>query len=133
MGTSRLRAEAVVAAGDVSVAVLAWRFGGGLRATAVAKATFAFAADATMPRVPPQPILRAEVHHGDSPARSIRFTTDLVPYLGRADVLLTGHAHAPRGVFVETLPVRLGVFDGTQPVLDKTVLVRQEGGIKKIP
>jgi hypothetical protein len=133
MATKALREDAAVPAGAVSVAVVAWRFGGMVRATAVAKATFALAADAVMPRVAPEPIVHAEVHYDDSPARSIRLTTDLAPYLNRADVLLTGHAYAPRGVFVETLPVRLGLFDGARPVLDKTVLVRQKGGLKRVP
>jgi hypothetical protein len=133
MGSSRLREDAAVAAGAVSVAALAWRFHGVTRVTVIAKATFAFAPDAEMPRVAPDPIVRAEVHHDNNPTQSVRLTTDCVPYLAHADVVLTGYAHAPRGVFLETLPVRLGLFDGAHPVLDKTVLVRKPGGIKEVP
>jgi hypothetical protein len=133
MGTRALREDAAVPAGPVTVAAVAWRFRGVVRVTAVAKATFAFAPDAAMPRVEPEPIVHAEVHYDDSPARSIRLTTDLAPYQNFADVLLTGHACAPRGVFVETLPLRFGLFDGARTVLDKTVLVRQKGGLKKVP
>lgn len=135
MSRSALQDDAAVAAGAVSVTALAWRFQGVVRVTAVAKATFAFASDAQMPRVAPDPIVHAEVHHGNSPTQSIRLTTDRVPYLTRADVLLTGSAHAPRGTLLETLPVRLGLFDAehTQPVLDKTVIVRKPGGFKDVP
>ncbi len=133
MSVSVLREDAAVPAGGVSVAALAWSFRGAVRVTAIAKATFAFAQDEPMTRVAPQPILRAALHHGNSPTRSVRLTTDLAPYLNRADVLLTGHAYAPNGVRVETLPARLSVFDGTQPLLDKTVLVRQRGGVNLVP
>ncbi len=39
---------------------------------------------------------------------------DFVPFKSRADVLLVGHAHAPGGVPVDTLVVRLGVGDLTK-------------------
>ncbi len=133
MSVTVLRDDAAVPVGGVSVAVLAWRFHGALRVTAIAKATFAFALDAPMVPIPPQPVIRAEVHHGKSPARSVRLTTDLAPYLNHADVLLTGHAHAPRGEVVEVLPVRFGIFDGQRAVLDKTVNVRQRGGVRQVP
>jgi hypothetical protein len=130
---STLREDAAVPAGNVSVAALAWRFRGVVRVTVIAKATFALAPEGPMPRVAPQPILRTEVHHGNNPLRSIRLTTDLAPYLNHADVLFTGHAHAPNGVLVGTLPVRLGVYDGARSVLDKTVLVRDPNGVNLMP
>ena len=134
MSTSVLREDAAVPVGDVSVTTLAWRFQGTVRVTAIAKATFAFTPDAPMTRAAPQPILRAEVHHHDgSPARSVRLTTDLAPHLNRADVLFTGHAHAPGDGVVEAFPVRLGVFDGAEPMFNKTVLVRQRGGVGRVP
>jgi hypothetical protein len=133
METLSLREDAAVAVGDVAVAALAWRFAGVLRVTVVAKATFGFVADGTMPRIPPQPVVAGEVHHGGNPARSIRLTTDLAPYQNRADVLLTGHAHAPNGLVLETLPVRLSVFAGGEPRVDKTLLVRQAGGMTRLP
>jgi hypothetical protein len=132
MALNALREDAAVPAGDVSVAALAWRHSGVTRVTALAKATFAFVPDGVMTRVSPQPVVGGEVTYGGSPARSVRLTSDLAPYLNRADVLLTGHAHAPPGVGVETLPVRLGVFAGAHPILDKTVLVRQKGGVKRV-
>ncbi|TKC94134.1 DUF2169 family type VI secretion system accessory protein [Polyangium fumosum] len=105
--------------------IVAFRTGGVLHATVITKATFAFAPDAPMPRVPPQPLLRDEVHHGDNPARSVRFTSDLVPYLARADVLFTGHGHAP--------VARLQVHAGERMLLDKTLLLKDSRGAQRIP
>ena len=106
-------------------AIVAFRMGGVLHATVITKATFAFAPDAPMPRIEPQPILREEVHHGDSPARSVRFTSDLVPYLARADVLFTGHGYAPAA--------RIQVHAGERVLLDKTLLLQDPRGIQKMP
>ncbi|WP_437288268.1 DUF2169 family type VI secretion system accessory protein [Sorangium sp. So ce406] len=120
--------------GAATAAAVTWRFKGELRVTAIVKATFAFASDTVMPRVAPQEIIRAEVHHGARPSRSVRFTTDLVPRLLQADVLWTGHAHAPQGRPVETLPVRLGLFSSTGwTLLDKTLMVRKRGGFVRLP
>ncbi|MDI3289606.1 DUF2169 domain-containing protein [Polyangium sp. 15x6] len=106
-------------------AVVAFRASGVLHATVITKATFAFAPDAPMPRADPQPILREEVHHGDNPARSVRFTSDLVPYLGRADVLFTGHGHAPSA--------RLQLHAGERVLLDKTILLKDARGSQRMP
>jgi hypothetical protein len=128
-----LREDAAIHVGDVSVAALAWRYRGMTRVTVLAKATFAFVPDGVMTRVAPQPVVGGELHHGGSPARSVRLTSDLAPYLNRADILLTGHAQMPPGVGSETLPVRLGVFAGAHPLVDKTLLVREKGGVTRVP
>jgi hypothetical protein len=126
--------DAVVAAGAVSASGMLWRFQGELRVTVIAKATFAFGQDGSvMSRAAPQEIFRREVHHGDSPARSVRFSADLVPYLARADVCFTGHAHPPSGAPVETMPVRLAIYQGQQTVLNKTLVIRHPGGFQKLP
>jgi len=122
-----------IAAGETAVAAMAWRFGGALRVTVIAKASFAFAEDAAMARTAAQPIFGEDVHHGRSPARSVRFTSDLVPYLHHGEALFTGSAHAPGGRAVEEMSVRLGVFDGARPLVDKTLNVRQRGGFQKLP
>lgn len=133
MAKGVLRKNAAIPAGDASVDALAWRFRGVLRVTVIAKATFAFAAEAPATRVEPQAIFAKDVHHGRSAVRSIRFASDRVPYLTRAEIFLAGHAYAPSSGPVEEMRVRLGVFDGTRPVLDKTLLVRENGGFQKIP
>ncbi|WP_437677029.1 DUF2169 family type VI secretion system accessory protein [Sorangium sp. So ce131] len=130
---STLAADAATALPGAAAAAVAWRAQGALHVTVIAKATFAFAPDAVMPRIEPQEILRAEVHHGDHPGRSVRFTTDLAPALARADVLFTGAAHAPPGAPVRSLPVRLALFAGHRPLLDKHLLVHDPGGVTRVP
>src|SRR5262249_5514981 len=72
-----------------------------------------------------------EVHHGNNPARSVRLTSDLAPFLARADVMFTGYAYSPGGEAVR--PVRLAIFDGQVPVLDKRLLVRHAEGVQRMP
>ncbi|WP_437689770.1 DUF2169 family type VI secretion system accessory protein [Sorangium sp. So ce176] len=134
MATSSPPRASVTPLGAATAAAVSWRFKGELRVTAIVKATFAFASDTAMPRVAPQEIIRAEIHHGALPSRSVRFTTDLVPRLLQADVLWTGHAHAPHGRPVEALPVRLGLFSSSGwTLLDKTLMVRKRGGFVRLP
>jgi hypothetical protein len=128
-----LSASSVIPVGKVTASLIAWGFKRELRVTAIVKATFAFAEDAAMPRAEPQPIWREEVHHRRSPTQSIRFTTDLVPYRKRADVLFTGDVHAPQGGPVESMRVRLGLSDGARSLLDKTLLVRKREGFSRMP
>ena len=133
MARMALREDGAMAAGATSVAAIAWRYGSALRVTVIAKATFAFARDAAMARGEAQPIFREDVHHGQSPMRSIRFSSDLAPYLHRGEAFFTGHAYAPGGGKTEAMSVRLGIFDEARPLIDKTLLVRQRGGFQKMP
>ncbi len=121
-----------VPVGASTAAVIAWQFKGEIRVTAIVKATYAFAHDAVMTRVEPQPIFATDVQHGRNPTRSVRFTTDLVPYRKRADVLFTGYAHAPAGARVESMNVRLAISDGARTLLDKSLVVRKKGGFDRI-
>ncbi|MDI3287328.1 DUF2169 domain-containing protein [Polyangium sp. 15x6] len=123
----------VIALPASAAAAIAWRAAGQLQLTVIAKATFAFVPDADMQRADPQPILRAEVHHGNNPSRSVRFTTDVAPYLGRADVLFTGHAHAPPERAAQPLPLRLAVFDGTRFLIDKRLVAHEKAGFQRMP
>ncbi|WP_437296313.1 DUF2169 family type VI secretion system accessory protein [Sorangium sp. So ce426] len=117
-----------------AAAAVAWRSRGELHITVIVKATFAFAADAEMPRVEPQQVVHGEVHHGNNPGRSVRLTSDLAPHLERADVLFTGHAHAPPpGAPVHALPVRLAISDEDGPLLDKELLVKDRAGFQRMP
>lgn len=116
-----------------AAAAVAWRSKGELHATVIVKATFAFAQAAEMSRTPPQEVIRAEVHESNNPARCVRLTSDLAPYLARADVLMTGHAHAPAGGPAKRVQVRLGLFDGASPILDKTVVAEDAAGFSRMP
>ncbi len=122
----------VLAVGRVSAALRAWRYRGEIRLTAIVKATFGFERDAIMSRVDPQPTFAQQVHYGKSPGRSVRFSSDLAPYLARADVLLTGHAHAAPGAPAGDVAVRLGLFEGARPLLDKSLLARRPAGVDKL-
>ncbi|WP_437277212.1 DUF2169 domain-containing protein [Sorangium sp. So ce375] len=130
---SALPRGAVTPLRGAAAAAIGWRTQGRHYITVIAKASFAFAIDAVMWRTDPQEILRAEVHHGQNPSRSIRWSGDLAPYLGRADVVFTGDAHAPRGTEVQSLPVRLAVYSAGGWVLDKRLLVRDKGPFRQIP
>ena len=112
-------------AGPCAAGALTWRWKGKLHLTVAVKATFALVPGGVMTTVAPEELFRAEAHHRDNPARSVRATSDLVPYLLRADVVFTGHAHAPPGQRVTMLPVRLAVFHG-HALFDKTLHVHGE-------
>src|SRR5262249_41630754 len=91
------------------------------------------ASDTEMTLAEPLPIFRSEVFHGNNPTRGIRFAGDLAPYLGRADILFTGNAHAPPGAKVQSMLVRLGIADTSRYLLDKQLLVRDRDGFDKMP
>ncbi|MGK3969986.1 DUF2169 domain-containing protein [Sorangium sp. So ce118] len=133
MANRAIAPEQVTPLDGAAATAVAWRSRGQLRVTVIVKATFAFAADAEMPRVEPQPVLPGEVHHGNNPGRSVRLTSDLAPHLDRADVLFTGHAHAPPGTPVRSLPVRLVISDEGGVVLDKELLVQDRAGFQRMP
>ncbi|WP_433932663.1 DUF2169 domain-containing protein [Sorangium cellulosum] len=129
-----LSSDAVTALPGTTATAMAWRTAQGqLHLTAIVKATFAFAPDSEMPVVAPQPIFRGEVHHGNNPIRGIRFASDLAPYLGRADVMFTGHAYAPRGTRAQSMHVRLAVADSRRILLDRQLLVRDRDGFERMP
>jgi hypothetical protein len=117
----------VATVGPSTAGVALFRHAGQLHVTCVVKATFAFVPDAAMTSVPPEELFRAEAHHRDNPARSVRATSDVVPYLPRVDIVLTGHACAPAGQTVTRQAVRLAVFRD-QALLDKTLHVYGDRG-----
>lgn len=112
----------IAAVGACAAGTVAFRLAGRLHVTAVIKATFAFVPNAPMARAAPEPLIRTERHHGDQPTRSVRLTSDLAAYLHRVDVVVTGHACAPRGTRVESLGVRLAI-QGEATLLDKSLHV----------
>ncbi|WP_437967189.1 DUF2169 domain-containing protein [Sorangium sp. So ce260] len=133
MANSATAPERVTPLNGATATSVVWRSRGELRITVIVKATFAFAADAEMPRVEPQKILPGEVHHGNNPGRSVRLTSDLAPRLDHADVLFTGHAHAPPGAPARSLPVRLTISDESGVLLDKALLVQDRAGFQRMP
>jgi hypothetical protein len=104
--------------GPVAAATLVFRENGSLRVAAIVKATFAFAHHAHLCFAQPEAIFAREAHRMNNPTRSIVATSDLVPRLPGADVLLLGQAHAPTAATTH-MTVRLAVGRGEETLLDK--------------
>src|SRR5512133_2820524 len=87
----------ITALAPAACAATVWRSKGQLRLTVIAKATFLFMPGEAMSLAHAEPIVRAELHHKNSPTQSVRATSDCAPYLSRCDVTLTGNACALEG------------------------------------
>jgi hypothetical protein len=83
----------------LSVATMLWEdLEGKPRLTVILKGTFAMTPGGPAAwAAEPLPIFPGDVPSGDDPATPARFETDMVPFKPRADVVLVGRAHAPRG------------------------------------
>ena len=112
----------VLALGTLTGGALLFRHHGVLRVTVIARATFAFTPGGAATLVAPDPIAHEEIRFDNSPMRTVRIASDLVPYRPAVDVTAVGHACAPSGHPVTTLSVRLALYRGAA-VLDKTVHV----------
>jgi hypothetical protein len=77
--------------------------------TVCVKATFSLVHGQTAPIAATQHALVDDAYWDGNPAASLYAPSDFVPYKPRIDVLLSGHAYAPGGTAVETLPVRMQV------------------------
>ncbi len=86
----------VSSVGPVAAATLVFRENGVLRVAAIVKASFTFTHHGPMRIAPPEPIFAREVHRMNNPTRSIVATSDLVPRLPGADVLLRSAPEAVR-------------------------------------
>lgn len=111
-----------------------WRFRGQLRVTVIVKATFSLVHQGLMKIARPDPIFTADIHHGNNPVRTVRYSSDLAPYLPATDVLLTGHAYAPAGERAAWVTAGISILDGYEPVFEKYLDVRgdadRDGKIK---
>jgi len=103
--------------------VMLWRHGAHPRASLVVKATFALRPNAAMVLAEPQPVLRADRHHEDSPAKSLRQAKELIPYRAKCDVTLEGSACAPAGQATPAMSVRLLVSRGAEALMSRTAHV----------
>jgi hypothetical protein len=118
---------AIVPLGPLAVGAVLWRWRGTLRATAIAKACFAFAPGAAMPLVDPVPLQREEAYDDGDPRLGAIVPSDLEPHRGQADVLFTGDAFSPGGAPVTTLTVRFGLSRADfTPIFDKAIEVHGE-------
>ncbi|MEP7122936.1 MAG: DUF2169 domain-containing protein [Byssovorax sp.] len=110
----------IVTLGAVASDVVVWRSPTQLHLTLIVKATFRL--DETMAQVEPEDVYRAERHDRNNATHSVRRADDLAPLRSRAEVVFTGHAHAPGGQPTFAQSVRLGVFRD-HPLVDKTLHV----------
>ncbi|RLB64909.1 MAG: hypothetical protein DRI90_03410, partial [Deltaproteobacteria bacterium] len=114
---------AVHALAGSACGVALWRHAGELRATVVVKGSFRMVPDGPMDPIEPQAVLRADEHHSDSPAKSLKRSRELAPYRPQCDVTLHGQAHAPAGQAVPAASARLALFRDDRGLVDRTVHV----------
>ena len=89
--------------------------------TVVAKATFTLKPGKLSLAAEQQNVFTRECYWGADEARSVHAPSDLVPFKRRVDVVLVGHAFAPRGVPAQSLVVRLNVGE-----VDKAIEVHAD-------
>jgi hypothetical protein len=109
--------------GSVSCGTVLWRFQGRLALTVVVKASFSLVRDGIATPAHPGEILAEDRPFDGLPSRSVQTASDLAPSLARCDVTFVGHAHPSGGRAAPAAAVRLGVFRGARPLLDKVVHV----------
>src|SRR5262249_15774575 len=77
--------------------------------TVVCKATYALEPGESKLAPDQEPVHDREGHWDGDPRRSVHVPSDLAPFKPRADVVLVGHAYAPRSELARSLGVRLMV------------------------
>ena len=120
----------VLSLGPLPVASLVWQPGPGRYAlTVVCKATFDLAPVTSELSAHQEAPNEEDNHWDDDPARSLYSPSDLAPFKPRADILLVGHAFAPRGEPVRSLVARLliGEMDKSLEVFGERSFTRQTG------
>src|SRR5438105_8005582 len=98
----------VVSLSPLRVAGVPWRHDANAHVlTVVAKATFKLEPTLS-PLADQQEFVGEDDNHwNDDASRSLYMPSDLAPYKPRADVVIVGHAFAPRGEPVRSLKARL--------------------------
>ncbi len=100
----------IVSACPLHVGSIVWQpRPGAWVATVVVKATYVLLPGESVLAREQDPINDTDAHWNDDERRSLHAATDLAPLKRRADVFVTGHAHAPRAKPVSSLVARLAV------------------------
>ena len=87
----------IVSACPLHVGSIVWQpRPGAWVATVVVKATYVLLPGESVLAREQDPINDTDAHWNDDERRSLHAATDLAPLKRRADVFVTGHAHAPR-------------------------------------
>src|SRR5687767_5935849 len=107
----------VVSACSLPVGSIVWQSrSGGASLTVVCKATYALCPVESQLAGEQDPLHDADRFWNDDPRQALRLASDFAPFKRRADVLLTGHAYAPRGEPSRSIVARLLVGE-----VDKTI------------
>lgn len=97
--------------------------------TVVVKGTFRLGGGAAIgPADEQEPIHHAEVFHGEPGASSVRYESDACPAKRGTDVVLNGHAHAPKPVGSLDVSLAVGPLQKTVRVFGDRVWVAVPGG-----
>src|ERR1700679_3920817 len=100
----------VASAGPLPVGSVVWQaWSGAFVLTVVCKATFRLRPVESPLADAQDPIVDVDRYWNDDPREALRAATDLVPFKRRADIVLVGHAYAPRGVPARSVLTRLCV------------------------
>ncbi|MGK3971722.1 DUF2169 domain-containing protein [Sorangium sp. So ce118] len=100
-----------------------WKSGDRLRVTVIVKAALGLSHERVAWPIAPVEIAHEDSHAGDLPTSSLVTASDLSPYLPGAGVVLTGCAYAPDARPITSMTVRLGLFRGSVPLIDKRIHV----------
>ncbi|WP_437514939.1 DUF2169 domain-containing protein [Sorangium sp. So ce1099] len=100
-----------------------WKSGDRLRVTVIVKAALGLSHERVAWPIAPVEIAHEDSHAGDLPTSSLETASELSPYLPGAGVVLTGCAYAPDARPITSMTVRLGLFRGSVPVIDKRIHV----------
>ena len=93
--------------------------------TVVCKATYALAPGESVLAAEQERVNERDGYWDDDPRRSVYAPSDLSPFKPRADVVLVGHAYAPRSEVVRSLTARLIVGE-----MEKAVEVVEPAGAR---
>ena len=116
----RLRIEPI---GKARCQTSLWRSHGVLRATAIVKAAFAFVDQDYARQIDARAVGQKDRHVDSNPRRSTYESFEMAPYVPGVGVTLVGVAHAPPGQTTSSMSVRLGIYEGSTPILEKTIHV----------
>jgi hypothetical protein len=93
-----------------SVATILWENQQGQpQLSIIVKSTFSFTNGHVTVAPEQLPVFTSDELQGEGPTQSTRFESDMAPFKPKADVVLVGKAHAPRGLPVTQLDVTLHV------------------------
>ncbi len=96
--------------------------------TVVFKATFELSAYGPPREVVPEPVLLWDVPRANDPRSSVAAAAEGAPFMPSAAVLLFGHGHAPKSSPHGPFRVRLALYAGGVPIVDKHLHVVTETG-----